>query len=35
MCAVNMRILVGERAVDAGEPLVLEGWGDLRKSDSA
>jgi hypothetical protein len=35
MCAVNMRILVGEHIVRAGESLVLEGWGDLGKSDSA
>jgi hypothetical protein len=35
MCAVNTRILVDQQIVAAGEALVLEGWGDLGKSDSA
>jgi hypothetical protein len=35
LCAVNVRVLVGEQVVGAGEPLVLEGWGNMGKSDSA
>ncbi len=35
MCAVNMRVLVDQQIVAVGQPLVLEGWGDLGKSDSA
>ena len=35
LCAVNVRVLVGKQVVGAGEPLVLEGWGNLGKSDSA
>jgi hypothetical protein len=35
VCAANMRILVGQQIVGAGESLVLDGWGDLGKSNSA
>ncbi len=35
LCAVNLRLLVSTEIIGAGEPLVLEGWGNLGKSDSA
>ena len=35
VCAANMRILVGEKIVGPGEPLVLDWWGDLGTSNSA
>ena len=33
--AADMRILVGEQIVHAGEPLALDGWGDLGRSNSS
>ena len=35
MRAAEMRILVQQRVIQPGEKLLLEGWGDLGKSESA
>jgi hypothetical protein len=35
MRAAEMRLLVQQSVIQPGEKLVLEGWGDLGKSESA